>query len=207
MQDTKTKILDAAETMIVKFGAEKASLRKITSEAGVNIAAINYHFGSKNSMVSAIIERLLKPLIIELFERLDTVMEKAAPQKPELEDIVRAYLVSLYNYSLKHPDHKSVFMQLFQSYDDQDTYKETIRRLIEGELKYYGSCLVKALPDIPKNIVLSRVAFFRNTAFGIMKGDCIMESSIEILNFKLEDDAMIEEMTRFVSAGLRSGYE
>ena len=42
-KDTKTRILDAAEKIIVKRGADKASLRSITKEAGVNLAAINYH--------------------------------------------------------------------------------------------------------------------------------------------------------------------
>ncbi|PLX72334.1 MAG: hypothetical protein C0615_12250 [Desulfuromonas sp.] len=49
--DTKTRILDAAETLFARDGFHFASLRSITSEADVNLAAVNYHFGSKEALL------------------------------------------------------------------------------------------------------------------------------------------------------------
>ena len=60
--DTKTRILDAAETLFVTGGYESMSMRQITASANVNLAAVNYHFGSKDSLIHAVLARQLDPL-------------------------------------------------------------------------------------------------------------------------------------------------
>lgn len=47
---TKARILDAAEDLFVEHGFEAMSMRQITSRAAVNLAAVNYHFGSKEEI-------------------------------------------------------------------------------------------------------------------------------------------------------------
>ena len=54
---TKDRILDVAETLFADNGFAATSLRDITHEAGVNIAAVNYHFGSKDALLGAVFER------------------------------------------------------------------------------------------------------------------------------------------------------
>ena len=204
MKDTKTRILDAAERLIMALGAEKASLRKITDEAGVNVAAINYHFGSKNNMISAIMERFLAPLSTELHQSLDRVYAGADNGKPELEAVIRAYLVPLLDFSLRYPDHQTFFMQMYGYIDDKNVFMQSIRGLVEKDIKYYAGALLAALPDLPEQTVLLRLAFFRNTAFGIMQGDCIMEESMGVLGLDLDREEMIEEMVVSVAAGFRA---
>ena len=60
--DTKTRILDAAESLFVASGFESMSMRQITTTAGVNLAAVNYHFGSKDALLQAVLARQLDPL-------------------------------------------------------------------------------------------------------------------------------------------------
>ena len=48
--NTKDRILDAAERLFAHKGIEATSLRNITAEAGVNLAAVNYHFQSKEAL-------------------------------------------------------------------------------------------------------------------------------------------------------------
>lgn len=60
--DTKTRILDAAEALFVNGGFDSMSMRQITSAAGVNLAAANYHFGSKDALIHAVLSRRLDPL-------------------------------------------------------------------------------------------------------------------------------------------------
>ena len=55
--NTKDRILDVAETLFADNGFAATSLRDITREAGVNIAAVNYHFGSKDGLLGAVLER------------------------------------------------------------------------------------------------------------------------------------------------------
>ncbi|HDH50886.1 MAG TPA: TetR/AcrR family transcriptional regulator, partial [Nitrospirae bacterium] len=53
--DTKQKIMDTAEHLFARDGYRGTSLRAITGKAGVNLAAVNYHFGSKTSLLETVI--------------------------------------------------------------------------------------------------------------------------------------------------------
>jgi len=57
--ETRTRILDAAEELFMLHGFEGTSMRLLTSRAGVNLAAVNYHFGSKDALIEAVFRRRL----------------------------------------------------------------------------------------------------------------------------------------------------
>src|SRR6478736_3259068 len=79
--DTKTRILDVAEGLFVEHGFEATSLRQLTAAAGVNLAAVNYHFGSKEELFQAVLTRRLDPMNQERIERLDR-LEREATVRP-----------------------------------------------------------------------------------------------------------------------------
>ena len=56
--DTKDVILDAAEVLFAEYGYDATSLRDLTQEAGVNLAAVNYHFGGKEQLAAAVLASL-----------------------------------------------------------------------------------------------------------------------------------------------------
>src|SRR5579871_1443991 len=93
--DTKSKILDAAEKLFGIKGFEATSLRDITAEAQVNLAAVNYHFQSKDSLIDAVIERRIAPV-----NRMRLEMLLAAGPSPTLEQIMEAFVSPLVNQSL-----------------------------------------------------------------------------------------------------------
>ena len=77
--DTVERILDAAETLFAEKGFAETSLRLITSKAKVNLAAVNYHFGSKKSLIQAVFSRFLEPLCLSLDEELDRRSAEGQP--------------------------------------------------------------------------------------------------------------------------------
>ena len=85
--DTHERILDAAETLFAERGFEGVSVRDIVAAANVNLAAINYHFGSKSALLMEIFGKRAKELNKERFERL-----RAAAPEPSLEAILTALL-------------------------------------------------------------------------------------------------------------------
>src|SRR5437763_1690153 len=84
--DTKAKILDSAEKLFGMKGFEATSLRDITAEAQVNLAAVNYHFQSKDALMEAVICRRIQPVNRRRMELLDASGENAT-----VEDIIRAF--------------------------------------------------------------------------------------------------------------------
>ncbi|MFI2810086.1 MULTISPECIES: TetR/AcrR family transcriptional regulator [Microbulbifer] len=84
--DTVSRILDAAEVLFAERGFTETSLRTITSTAGVNLAAVNYHFGSKKELIQAVFERFLTPFTETLAADLDRRV--AAGEKLEVEELL-----------------------------------------------------------------------------------------------------------------------
>ena len=76
--NTKTALLDAAERLFARDGIAESSLRAITTEAGANLAAVNYHFGSKEGLVRAVFARRLGPLNGQRLESLERCISDSA---------------------------------------------------------------------------------------------------------------------------------
>src|SRR2546421_4369259 len=81
--ETRTRILDAAEELFMQHGFEGTSMRLLTSKAGVNLAAVNYHFGSKHALVEAVFRRRLDPMNTARIGELDKLEAEGGAGSPE----------------------------------------------------------------------------------------------------------------------------
>ena len=88
---TKDKIMDAAEKLFARRGFHGTSVRDITGAAGVDLALVNYHFGSKKQLLAAVIERRGQVLNEERLRRLAEERLRAAPDPPSTEAVVDAF--------------------------------------------------------------------------------------------------------------------
>ena len=80
--NTRSRILDVAEDLFGEQGFDRVSIRDITKQAQVNLAAINYHFGSKEDLIAAVFERRVVPVNKARLAAL-TLVERAAGKKPQ----------------------------------------------------------------------------------------------------------------------------
>src|SRR5689334_23769093 len=103
--ETRTRILDAAEELFMQHGFEGTSMRLLTAKAGVNLAAVNYHFGSKDALIEALFRRRLDPMNAARVAELDRLEGEAAAHAPHHEGralapdaIIRAFV----GQSLRH---------------------------------------------------------------------------------------------------------
>src|SRR6185295_619338 len=94
--DTREALLDAAEGLFAEHGIQASSLRAITQRAGANLAAVHYHFGSKEGLVRAVFSRRLKPLNEERLRRLEACDLEAADA---VEQVLDAFLAPLLRLS------------------------------------------------------------------------------------------------------------
>ncbi len=93
-QGTVTRILDTAEVLFAEKGFAETSLRAITSKAGVNLAAVNYHFGSKEALIQAVFERFLDPFCEQLASQLDASGESTPTLEQLLGEVARTALAA-----------------------------------------------------------------------------------------------------------------
>ena len=87
--DKARGILDAAEVLFIQGGFESMSMRQITGAAGVNLAAVNYHFGSKDALIQAVLSRRLDPLNDQRVQMLDA-FERELADKLSCEHVLTA---------------------------------------------------------------------------------------------------------------------
>ncbi|HHL72341.1 MAG TPA: TetR/AcrR family transcriptional regulator, partial [Bacteroidetes bacterium] len=92
MKDTKTRILNAAEKLFSEQGIGATSLRSITAEAGVNLASIHYHFGSRENLILRVFERRLGPINAERLNLLNEFGQRAGNSAIPLEKIIEAFI-------------------------------------------------------------------------------------------------------------------
>src|SRR5947209_1582864 len=90
---TRDRILDAAEELFMEHGFEATSLRQITTAAEVNLAAVNYHFGSKEELFQSVLTRRLDPMNQERMALLTAYEQCAAPHPLSCEKIMSAMFI------------------------------------------------------------------------------------------------------------------
>ncbi|MEO3848581.1 TetR/AcrR family transcriptional regulator [Streptomyces sp. B8F3] len=89
---TRTRLLDAAERLFAEHGFAATSLRTVTDAAEANVAAVNYHFGSKEGLLRAVVERAMAAVNRERMRLLDALRTAAGP--PGAADLVRAFVTT-----------------------------------------------------------------------------------------------------------------
>src|SRR5438477_10086046 len=90
---TKERILDAAESLFMEHGFEATTLRSITAAAAVNLAAVNYHFGSKEELFQAVLTRRLDPMNAERMALLDQYERDQEGEELSCEKILAAMFI------------------------------------------------------------------------------------------------------------------
>jgi AcrR family transcriptional regulator len=112
MIDTKQKILDAAERLIGEQGYAATSLRQIIGEAGVNLAAVHYHFGSKEELLHAMVERKTGPVNVKRLELLDRYAAEAGPAAAPATKVLQAFFEPMGETADRNPEFVRVMGRL-----------------------------------------------------------------------------------------------
>lgn len=158
---TRETILSAAESLFAEHGLAGTSLRGITTDAGVNLAAVNYHFGSKEGLIQAVFRRRLDALNTERLGRLERVEARAHGGKPDLRAALQAFIVPALEMS-HDPEHGGVvFMRLLgRVMSERD---RTLRAFLADRyghvIKRFADVLSGALPGLSDEDLFWRLNF------------------------------------------------
>jgi len=160
--DTKERILDAAERLFAREGFHNTSLRAITGEADVNLAAVNYHFGSKEALLEAVFSRRLQPLNLTRQENLQRVREAAhrTGRRPAVDETLRAFIEPTLRFRESGPGAENFVTLVGHALAAPD---ETVRNIFLGQMRplflllFETLCL--ALPGIDRSLLFWRLNF------------------------------------------------
>jgi len=149
--DTVERILDAAEALFAERGFAETSLRTITSTAGVNLAAVNYHFGSKKDLIQAVFARFLTPFCEELESELQAKLAKSENNSLTTEELMSCLFQTPTMRGMEdHAERPQRFMQLLGlAYTQSQGH---LRRFIQANYgRYYTQfteLLKQAVPHL-----------------------------------------------------------
>lgn len=131
--DTATRIILAAEQLFAERGFAETTMRQITASADVNLAAVNYHYGSKNGLIEAVAMRFLEPLC-ERLEQLLTERRSAGGEIFGVEEIIEMLMRALLEAREDREHALSLFMHLLDLAYAAD--QEGLRVFL---IEHYGS--------------------------------------------------------------------
>ena len=146
--DTKERILDAAELLFAEVGLRGFSLRAVTAAAGANIAAVNYHFGSKAALLLALIRRIFAGVQAEQLARLDALEGNAGA--PVLVAILDAYAAPIFAlFDRRYAGDWGQAWLVAREADNDDRRHHPMNFADTAMTRRYHAALIRALPGVP----------------------------------------------------------
>jgi AcrR family transcriptional regulator len=205
--NTKQRLLDVAERLFADSGYHCTSLRKITAEAGVNLAAVSYHFGSKEALVEAIFERRLRPLNEERVGRLMAVRvdAEAAGQKPTVEEALRAFIEPTLHFRDSAPGARYFLHLIGRALTEpDDAVRSIFYRMIGPVFALMFEVLCETQPNLDRNQVFWRLNF----AFGAIARCTFLPEKLPVVppgvDPALSAERQIEMLVDFLVAGMEA---
>lgn len=203
---TKEKLLDAAELLFAREGYHSTSLRALTTEAGVNLAAVNYHFGGKEALVGAVFERRLQPLNKIRMEQLQALREKAGDRgKPAVEEILRAFIAPMVEYRSSGPGARDFSTLIGRAMTEPDSTTRTIfMEQMKPVFLLAFELLCRSLPRLSPVQVFSRFQF---TIGAVNRSMCLSESSPLLprgITPPQKADEILSLLIPFLTAGMEA---
>ena len=197
---TKQRILGAAENLFANHGFAGASLRRVTAEAGVNLAAVNYHFGSKDKLIEEVFRRRLDELNANRIKGLEAIENQP---DTSLEDVLDAFISPALALALDNKGGGAFVRVLARAYADQD---ENLRQFLSENyghvLKRFAQEFARLLPKLPKEDLYWRL--------DIVAGALTYAMADFGLSKRREGDSETEHreqtrkhLVRFAAAGMR----
>ncbi len=203
--DTKEHILDASERLFSQHGIDAVSLRTITTEAGVNLASVHYHFGSKEALVKKVFARRIGRINCERIEMLDAAEAAAGDGLLAVEEVLRALFTPAIRLS-REGEKGQMFMRMCGRIyaEPADFVQRIFLELFKDMVVRFRAAFAKALPDVPDVERAWRVQF----AIGAMAHTMLASETIRAYSGGICDpsdvDAVVDQMVTFAAAGLRA---
>jgi len=199
----KLKLVEAAEKLFAEKGFEAVSVRDITKEAGANVAAVNYHFGSRDGLVVAVISRYIMPVNQERLVRLD----RAERNGNDVREIIAAFVKPIVEQVGKSELSEKLYCQLLGRIFSEQSVS------LPGELEYqtrsvverFTKALHKALKEFSSDEVLWRLHFIVGGLIHLLTHSGFLYRVAGSLAGAPSVESNIERFLDFAVAGLRDG--
>ena len=200
MIDTKQRILDTAERLFAEHGYAGTSMRQVIADAGVNLAAIHYHFGSKEELLDAVVFRRADPVNSDRIARLEAAQAASGGGPLPVEVTLDALLRPMATAAIGHEQ----FVRFMGRVHAEGMLPHIVKKHFHHVMVRFMAALREALPDLQEQEFLWRVHFMMGAISQTM---CGTPESLKLLGVSSGFEERIERLKRFLSAGFRAPGE
>ncbi len=200
--DTKERILDAAERLFAFRGYAATSLRDITAEARVNLAAAHYHFGSKQLLLESVIMRRAEPVNRERLEMLDACEGRIRKGRLPVGGVLDAFFAPMFHVALT-PGGETFVRLVGRLHAEEDMLAQIVKSRFGPVVGRFTQALRRALPDLPPEELFWRMQFALGAMAHALRGP---QPAVEVMSGKKvkrpNPDLVLARLVTFVSAGM-----
>lgn len=190
-----------AELAFAEFGFVGAKMRDIATAAGVNQALIRYYFGSKDDLFDEVFRRRGSIISGQRHVLLDRLL--AAPEKPAVAQIVRAYLQPQWDMKNSGASGAAFVRLQARLHAEPEEHALRLRREVyDASVLRYIQALSEALPQIPREVISIRMAFLVGTYLFMLNDLGRLNDLTEGQIGEIGNASMLDHLVRFLSAGL-----
>jgi AcrR family transcriptional regulator len=207
--ESKRRLLEAAEQLFAERGFESVSVRDVTHQAEANVAAVNYHFGSREGLISLVVARHVTPVNDERLLRLDALEKKWPGKVVPVEEVIDAFVRPLVGSARKSELSERLFCKLvarifsLQGEALPPIVEEQMKSVIDRFLKAFG----KSLPGLGPEELVWRFHFVAGAVIHLLLHQEMLFRLSSGASGNPGTDALLGRLIRFASAGLREGLD
>jgi len=203
VRGTRERILDAAEQLFLEKGFRGASLRTLTSTAAVNLAAVGYHFGGKDELLRAVLERRIQPVNAERLRRLDAVEAGwRRGQARTLEPILAALFEPAFAAMSTASETRDIATLLYS--EPHDGMPSLIESLFGECARRFHAAISQSLGRTEPDALALRFQLVIGAMIHFLAGRHRHAPPFVGSLRAPSDRALIDEMIAFLAAGLRA---
>jgi len=203
--DTRVALLDVAEKLFSEHGIQAASLRMITQQAGANLAAVHYHFGSKEGLVKEVFSRRLRPLEEERLRLLDACDLSGGIEGTGIEQVIHAFVAPVIRRLRESPGEEHPFAQLMGRVFNEPS--EEVKSMLVQEFKLTADRFLDALrlllPHLSEKELMWRFHFLAG-GMGHTLSCRKMIAKFSDLCAGSSPEEMLRYLVTFMASGLRA---
>ncbi|MGE3147617.1 MAG: TetR/AcrR family transcriptional regulator [Pseudorhodoplanes sp.] len=165
--ETRRRVLLAAEKLFAKNGYNGAGMREIAREAEANVAALHYHFGSKQALLCELLQLRGAPIAKQRMERL-AEMRKSGPL--DLPSVLRAFLEPAFLDDPSGPLNHSPYAELRArlSFESEAITRQVLSEIFDESSRAYIAAIAECLPGLPEEDLYFKFHFMLSTMFYAM---------------------------------------
>lgn len=193
-------ILDVAEQLFAERGLDAVSLRTINTEAGYSVAALHYHFGTRDGLIEALLGRAQPPMLQRREQMIRELRDGGGP--PPLHGIVAALVMPLAASVLEDPVRGSRTLRfLARLYFDRSTWMSS---MLDDSLEIFMPLVRQALPGIDRHTLVTRWVMAAELTLGFVSRLPTFEGGLTKAK-RSELEAAFAELVNFIVGGLENG--